>query len=89
MSLSPSLSLSIYDRNYYKDKEALDGSFIVADDKEVRRHNMMRYFYAQRHVFSYKNDFSLIEFIYNMKGGNHVFMKPNLRAEVMSGLGRY
>lgn len=46
MSLSPSLSLSIYDRNYYKDKEALDGSFIVADDKEVRRHNMMRYFYA-------------------------------------------
>lgn len=89
MSLSPSLSLSIYDRNYYKDKEALDGSFIVADDKEVRRHNMMRYFYAQRHVFSYKNDFSLIEFIYNMKGRNHVFMKPNLRAEVMSGLGRY
>lgn len=39
-------------------------------------------------VFSYKNDFSLIEFIYKMKG-EHIFMKPNLKAEVVSGLGRY
>lgn len=88
MSLSPGLALSIYDRNYHKDKEKLDGSFIVADDKEIRRHNMMRYFYAQRHVFSYKNDFSLVEFIYKMKG-SHEYMKPHLKAEVVSGLGRY
>ena len=89
MSLSPSLALSIYDRNYHKDKEELDGSFIVADDKEIRRHNMMRYFYAQRHVFSYKNDFRLIEFIHRARGGEHIYMTPYLKAEVVSGLGRY
>jgi len=89
MSLSPGLALSIYDKSYFKDKKDMDCCFVEADDKEVRRHNMMRYFYAQQHVFSYKNDFSLIEFIYNYRGGSHVFMKPHLDAEVVSGLGRY
>ena len=89
MTLSPSIALSIYDRQYFKDKEEMDGCFLVADDKMVRRYNMMQYFYATRHVFSYKNDFSLIELIYRMRGGNHVYMTPNLKTEVVSGLGRY
>lgn len=88
MSLSPSLALSIYDRHYFKSKEDMDGFFIVADDKEVRRRNMMNYFYAQRHVFSRKNDFSLIEFIHH-KEGKHIYLSPNLKAEIISGLGRY
>lgn len=86
--LSPGLSLSIYDRDYFKDKEELDCAFVVADDKEVRRHNYLRYFYAIQHVFSYKNDFSLIEMIYKLKG-KHYFCKPNFRMEIVSGLGRY
>jgi hypothetical protein len=89
MTLSPSIALSIYDRHYFKDKEELDGCFVEATDKEVRRYNMMQYFYATRHVFCYKNDFRLIEFIYNMRGGSHEYMTPNLNAEVVSGLGRY
>lgn len=89
MTLSPSVALSIYDRHYFKDMEELEGCFVEASDKEVRRYNMMQYFYATRHVFSYKNDFRLIEFIYNMRGGSHVYMKPNLRANVVSGLGKY
>ena len=89
MTLSPNIALSIYDRHYFKDKEKLDGCFVDASDKEVRRYNMMQYFYATRHVFSYKNDFRLIEFIYNTRGGSHVFMTPHLKAEVVSGLGRY
>lgn len=89
ITLSPNIALSIYDRHYFKDKEELDGCFVEASDKEVRRYNMMQYFYATRHVFSYKNDFRLIEFIYNMRGGSHVFMTPHLKAEVVSGLGRY
>lgn len=86
--LSPDLTLSIYDRDYFKDKEILDGSFIEASDKEVRRHNYMRYMYATQHVFSYKNDFSLINFIYKLEG-KHPFWKPNHRAEIVSGLGKY
>ena len=89
MSLSPDLSISIYDCDFFKEKEDLDATFVVADDKEVRRRNLMNYFYAQRHVFSYKNDFDLIEPIRRMNGGEHIFMSPRLKTEVVSGLGRY
>jgi len=89
MSLSPSLALSIFDRDHFKDKDDMDSSFVIADDKEIRRHNLMRYFYAQRHVFSYRNDFSLIENFYQLNGRKHIFMTPHLKAEIVSGLGRY
>lgn len=88
MPLSPEIVLSVYDREYFKDKESLDGCFIEADAKEVRRQNLLRYFYASRHVFSYKNDFGLIDFAYQLKG-KHIFMKPNLNSVIVSGLGRY
>lgn len=86
--LSPNLSLSIFDREYFKDKEYLDGNFIKASDKEVRRYNYLRYMYAVQHVFSYKNDFSLIEFIYKIKG-KHPFLSPNYKTDIISGLSRY
>lgn len=89
MTLSPSIALSIYDRQYFNDKEEMDRCFFVADDKTVQRYNMMQYFYATRHVFSYKNDFRLIEFIYNTRGRKHIFMAPHLKTKVVSGLGRY
>lgn len=89
LSLSPNLALSIYDSRYFKDKEVMDGCFVIADEKEIRRHNMMKYFYAAQHVFSYKNDFKLIEFIYNVNDKKHVFMKPHLKIEISSGLGKY
>lgn len=89
MPLSPGLSVSIYDYQYFENKKELDGCFIEAIPKEVRRQNLIRYFYASRHVFSLNNDFTLIEAYYHLNASNHVFMKPNLKAEVMSGLGRY
>lgn len=88
MPLSPEIVLSVYDRDYFKDKESLDGCFIKADAREVRRQNLMRYYYASRHVFSYKNDFCLIDFSYRLFG-KHIFMEPNLSAKIVSGLGRY
>lgn len=88
MPLSPSLALSIYDRAYFKDREELDGCFVEASDKEVRKQNFLRYMYATQHVFSYKNDFSLIDFVYKLDG-KHPFWKPNHNSEIVSGLGRY
>ena len=88
MPLSPGLSLSIYDRAYFKDKVELDGAFVEASDKEVRRQNFLRYMYATQHVFSYKNDFSLIDFVYNIDG-KHPFGKPNHKTEIVSGIGKY
>lgn len=87
--LSPSLMLVSYDRAFFKDLENEDCSFKIVDAKEVRRQNMLRYFYANRHLFSYNKDFSLIDFIYKCNGGHHVFMKPNFKSEIVSGLGRY
>lgn len=86
--LSPFIVLSVYDKNYFKNKGNLDCNFIIADDKEIRRQNMLRYFYASRHIFSYNKDFSLIDFIYTLEG-HHIFMAPNFKTAIVSGLGRY
>lgn len=88
MPLSPSLTLSDYDSNYFKDKKGMDGRFIEANEKEIRRQNYLRYMYATRHVFSFKNDFSLIDSIYKLDG-EHPFLKPNHKAQVISGLNSY
>lgn len=88
MPLSPSLSISIYDRKYFKDKEELDSCFIIANDEEILRRNWRIYLYAKRHVFSLKNDFRMIDVLYE-KEGKHVFYSPNLKEEIVSGLGRY
>ena len=69
-----------------------EGKLLIIKPEKLKlqfRNPVVQYFYATRHVFSYKNDFWLIEFIYNMRGGNHVFIAPHLKAEVVSGLGRY
>jgi hypothetical protein len=87
--LSPNLVLSVFDKEYFKDKEKDDCSFIIVGDKEIRRQNMLRYFYASRHVFSIKNDFKLIDIIYKIRGRQHVFMNANFKTEIISGLGRY
>lgn len=89
MPLSPSLCLSIYDREFFKDLKSQDCCFLEASDKEVRKQNLLRYMYAQQHVFSFKNDFRMIDFWHQIQGGKHIFHKPNHRAEIVSGLGRY
>lgn len=69
-------------------KKKLDGHFIEASDKDVRRYNLLRYMYASQHIFSYNNDFSLIDFVYKLKG-RHDFYKPNNSVSIVSGLGKY
>ena len=88
MPLSPSISLSIYDRNYFKDKEELDSCFVIANEEEILRRNWRIYLYAKRHIFSLKNDFRMIDVIFR-KEGKHVFYSPNLKEEIVSGLGKY
>lgn len=86
--LSPNLLLSIYDRAYFSDIRMFDCCFMEATEKEVRRQNYLRYMYANRHVFSYRNDFRLIDSVFH-HDGKHTFLKPNLKAEIVSGLGKY
>jgi len=86
--LSPDLMLVVFDREYFKEKEEYDCTFSIAVDKEIRRQNMLRYFYAKRYVFSSKKDFSLIDMIYKVEG-RHIFMNANFKSEIVSGLGKY
>lgn len=86
--LSPDLMLVVFDREYFKEKEEYDCTFSIAVDKEIRRQNMLRYFYAKRHVFSSKKDFSLIDMIYKVEG-HHIFMNANFKSGIVSGLGKY
>ena len=88
MPLSPGLALSVYDREYFKEKENMDCCFLEADDAEVAHQNVLRYVYAKRHVFSIKNEFSFFEFVKNNRG-EHPFLSPNHKTEIVSGLGRY
>ena len=86
--LSPEIALSIFDRAYFQDKISMDGSFIVASDKEIRRFNYLRYMYATKHVFSFNNDFKIISLIYKIEG-RHPFLQPNYKTQIISGLGKY
>lgn len=86
--LSPSLLLTVYDREYFHSMSDKDTVFVIAPDKEVRRQNMLRHFYARRHVFSYHNDFRLIDMISAIKG-QHIFQQCNLKTTVISGLKEY
>ncbi len=88
-ALSPKLALSIFDRECFKSDEDLDGCFILAQDKEIKHHNLLQYVYAQRHVFSLNKDFRLIKFLYKQSGNKHPFVNPIPKSEVISGLGRY
>lgn len=65
--ISPNIMLVIWDREFFKGKASTDGEIIVATDKDIRKYNWMRYFYAEQ-VFSHTNDFSALDFIYRIKG---------------------
>lgn len=78
----------VLDRVYFKEKEEYDCTFSIATDKEIRRQNMLRYFYAKRHVFSAKKDFKLIDMIYKLKG-HHIFVNSNFKSKIVSELGKY
>lgn len=80
--------LIVLDRVYFKAKEDYDCTFSIADDKEIRRQNMLRYFYVKRQVFSSKKDFNLIDMIYKVSG-HHIFMNANFKSKIVSGLGKY
>lgn len=86
--LSPSLLLTVFDRNYFDSKLDKDCTFVKTTDKELRRQNMLRYFYAKRHVFSYSNDFELIDLMMAVKG-KQFFLNANFNSTIISGLGKY
>lgn len=71
--ISSNIMLVIWDREYFQKKSETDGKIIMATDEDIRKYNWMRYFYASQ-VFSKTNDFSILDFIFMIKG-KHEFLK--------------
>lgn len=71
--ISKNIILTIWDREYFTDKSELDCKFVFLDEKEKRRKNWFRYFYAKRQLFSHDNQFDYLELAKFSNGGIHIF----------------
>jgi len=72
--ISKDIVLTIWDKEYFASKRDSDCKFITVDAKEERRQNSFRYLYAKRHVFSFHNDFKLIDLHKIINNNCHYFM---------------
>ena len=72
--ITKDILVTIWDKRYFADKKDLDCLFYFIDSKEERRQNSFRYFYAKRHVFSFHNDFKLIDLHKIINNNCHYFM---------------
>lgn len=61
--LSKNLALTIWDKEYFADKGKIDLSICTATPKEIRTFNALRYAYAQRQLFSCKNNFEVVKYM--------------------------
>lgn len=71
--ISKNIVLTIWDREYFTEKSDLDCKFVMLDEKEKRRKNWFRYFYAKRQLFCHDNRFDYVELAKSANGGIHIF----------------
>ncbi|MBV3102101.1 DUF4238 domain-containing protein [Bacteroides thetaiotaomicron] len=71
--ISKNIILTIWDNKYFKDKQQYDCRFTPLSEKGIRRYNWMRYFYAKHQIFSYNDDFIIIDLAKSINGGTHLF----------------
>lgn len=72
--LTKDILLVVWEKEYFNDKSSIDRTFQWASGAEVRKYNFLRYAYARNDVYSFKNDFSMIDFWKYFNGGQHHFM---------------
>lgn len=71
--ISKDIVITIWDKEYFASKRDSDCKFITVDAKEERRQNSFRYFYARRNVFSFHNDFKMIDVHKTINNDCHCF----------------
>jgi len=71
--LSKNLALTIWDKEFFKDKINDDLSLTIATPKEIRAFNAVRYAYAQRQLFCNKNNFDVVK---SLTKTNPIFLNP-------------
>lgn len=59
--INPYFTLSIYDRNYFPQKECNDNSIIYCNEEDINHYNIIRYGCAKDFVFSKSKNFTTAE----------------------------
>lgn len=72
--LTKDILLVVWEKEYFNDKSSIDRTFQWTSGAEVRKYNFLRYAYARNDVYSFKNDFSMIDLWKYFNGGQHHFM---------------
>lgn len=70
-----SVLLTLWDKEFFKNKYVEDNKFQSLDDKSKRQYNLYQYIWANGEVYSHKNNFDLIEKFKQENGGKDVFME--------------
>lgn len=59
--ISNNIILTIYDEDFFPDYMPQNNKFSILTDEELREYNCCQYIWANEEVYSFKNDFKLIE----------------------------
>ncbi len=73
--ISKSIILTMWDSNYFPEKQKKENSFELINPKQMREYNCYQYIWANRQVYSYSNDFALVNALKMENGGKEIVMK--------------
>lgn len=73
--IGSSVLLTIWDSEYFIEKQSLSDSFHTINDKVKREYNCYQYIWANKQIYSYNNNFTLIDLLKISNNGKEIFME--------------
>ncbi|MGJ8738438.1 DUF4238 domain-containing protein [Zobellia laminariae] len=73
--IGKSVLLTLWDEEYFPDKLKFDNTFNSIKSKEVLAYNALQYCWATRQVYSYSNEFKIIELLKKKNNGEEIVFK--------------
>lgn len=73
--ISKSILMTMWDTNHFPEKQKKVNTFELLNDKEIRAYNCYQYIWANQQVYSYSNDFTIIELLKSDNDGKEILMK--------------
>jgi len=73
--ISKSILITMWDSSYFPEKQKKENAFELINVKEIKMYNCYQYIWANRQVYSYSNNFTIIKTLKMENGGNEIIMK--------------
>lgn len=73
--ISKSILMTMWDSTHFPEKQKKDNTFELLSAKEIRAYNCYQYIWANQQVYSYSNDFSIIELLKSENEGKEIIKK--------------